>query len=231
MKIERPGDKNFLTHDFTAPWKEPITEESWQRFLEHNFDDPSRVEIYRFFDQYFKSLVGTNFESKRFLEIGFGQAFDYFHFFKHYHDMGVISYTGWDVTKQFVEFARKKEMTKDVPFRMKRFYEGSFDKLIDESIDILYTRHTFEHQHPNNCYKYLDRFLSTIGEIGVICWFQPPAEEKFSWNDRDGFKHEGAYVNVYDRRKVMDLIRSNGLDVEISVTTNPVNHIYKLYKR
>lgn len=231
MKIERPEDPTFFDHDFTAPWKKPITEESWQAFLKHNFDDPSRVEIYRFFDQYFRSLMGHTFQTKSFLEIGFGQAYDYFNFFKHYNDIGTITYTGWDVTKQFVEFAKKKEMTQDLPYRNQRFYQGSFEKLYDESIDILYTRHTFEHQHPDNCYKYLDRFLSKIGGLGVICWFRPPAKEDFSWNDRDGFNHEGAYVNVYDRGKVMDLIRSNGLDVEISVTTNPINHIYKLFKR
>ncbi len=186
MKIEKPGDKKFLDHDFTAPWKEPISEKTWQKFLEHDFKDPSREVIYKIFDQYFKSLIGTTFKSKQFLEIGFGQAFDYLQFFKHYHDMGTITYSGWDVTKQFVDFARKKEGTENNPPLLKRFFKASFKNLNSlNNLDILYTRHTFEHQYPDNCYPYLNLFLSKIEELGIICWFQPPGKERFSWNDRD----------------------------------------------
>lgn len=235
MKIETKKDKNFLQHDFTAPWESKISYDKWCDFLKHNFIDPSREEIYKFFNQYLK--ITPEHPNKSFLEIGFGQCFDFNNCFKNFHDSAIIDYTGWDITSQFVKFAIKKYnedyfLNNNVTSINYKFNCGGFYELTTnkEKFDIIYTRHTLEHQHPSNCYVFFEALLKAATELLVICWFQPPDEERFSWNNRDGFNHEGAYVNKYSKDKLTKLIKDYNWNCKIIKTGPPANETYILTK-
>lgn len=231
MRVEKPDDPKFLSHNYAAPWKSKISYETWCSFLQHNFTDPSRQEIYKFFNQYLR--INSEEPNKSFLEIGFGQCYDFVNCFKNFHDMGIINYTGWDITEQFVKFANKKynpdAFFNKAPIKYK-FECGGFQHLVEKNFDIIYTRHTLEHQHPSNCYRFFENLLEAVNELIVVCWFQVPGEEVFSWNDRDGFKHEGAYVNKYSSVRLNELIKKHGWNNRIIKSGPPANEIWILTK-
>ncbi len=142
--------------------------------------------------------------------------------------MGNIIYKGWEITEQFVKYARKKFYHQDFCFSL-----GGFGKLIDfvDSFDIIYTRHTLEHQHPDNGYEYFKNLLRATRELAIVTWFKPPKKEKFTWNDRDG-GNKGAYVNTYSRNKLTKVIVENKFNLTIiSVNYNKIyNEIWIIKK-
>jgi len=230
MKTETQKDSNFLAHDFTAPWQSKITKEQWIQFLTHTFHQEDREKVYELLHSYLESIsppqsavTNSAFYYKSpltFLELGFGQCYDFAHCFMLLHDIETIEYTGQEVTPQFVEFARE-EFCK---YNNYKFKVGDFNSLLKS--DIIYTRHVLEHQHPDNCYLFFENILKATKKLCIISWFCPPGEEKFTWNDRDGFNHEGAYVNVYSKDKLNNLIEK----YNFKLTSYLNNKIYYMRK-
>ena len=219
MRIETPKDKGFYDHDFKASWLNNISYEEWNKFLSHNYSY-SREEAY--------SAIKNFLEDKpvqRFLEIGFGQCYDFECCFKDLHRTGKIIYSGWEITAKFSEYARQK-----FPEYSSQFYPGvwGFADLPEHYFNIIYTRHTLEHQNPLHGYDYFNNILKSTFNMAVVTWFKPPAnEEKFTWNNRDG-KGKGAYVNTYSKKKLLNILDSNGFNFKrISIQVgNKVNEIW-----
>jgi len=210
MKIETIKDPDIFNHDFKAPWLNEISYEDWCKFLAHNYAY-GREEAYHIVRDY----VG-NKNKKLFLEIGFGNGYDFEHCFQYLHEMGHIIYNGWEITEQFVKYAKRKFYNQDFCFSL-----GGLNDLVSfepcsyvANFDITYTRHTLEHQHPNNGYEYFENLLRATKELAIITWFKPPKKEKFTWNDRDG-ENKGAYVNTYSKEKLMSIVKKIGFNLEI----------------
>ncbi len=209
MKIETDKDKGFFGHDFKAPWTNPISYEEWGKFLQHNMTY-GRKEAYDVIND-----CVSDSRRRSFLEIGFGQCYDFDCCFQRLHNFGNIMYNGWEVTKQFVEYAKRK-----YPVYSNCFDNLSFDSLqLSTNItkyrafDIIYTRHTLEHQHPNNGYKYFINILKATKELAVVVWFKPPGVEKLTWNSRDG-DGKGAYVNTYSRAELTNIINQHSFELK-----------------
>lgn len=206
MKIETHKDPNFLKHDFKAPWTKKIGKSIWSGFLTHTFKQGDRPIIYNliksFITTYQKTTIGMGGEPFSLLEIGFGQCFDFVNCFKKLHDSKMIQYFGKDITDQFVEYAREE-------FINYKFDVGGFDFTNNENYDITYCRHVFEHQHPNVCYSSFENMLKATNQLSIVSWFCAPDKERFTWNDRDGFNNEGAYVNTYDEEALIEIINKN----------------------
>jgi len=187
--------------DYRAAWLGPITKHKWDNFLKHTFNDPTREKAYKVIIEYIlkkNSVVPLSFD-----EIGFGQCLDFKQCFQLLHDKNRIKYTGYEITKQFVDFA--KEEYPDYQFKA-----GGFLNLTVPA-DITYTRHTLEHQHPEIYEKSLIEMLKMTKHLCIIVWFQAPrGKESFFWAKNDGFENTGAWVNIYHEAKIDTIIKSAG---------------------
>lgn len=210
MKIETIEDPNIFNHDFKAPWLNEISYKEWCKFLAHNYAY-GREEAYHIVRDY----VG-NKNKKLFLEIGFGNGYDFEHCFQYLHEMGHIIYKGWEITEQFVKYARRKFYQQDFCFSIGSFWDLNpvTNRHQNKEFDIIYTRHTLEHQHPRDGYNYFVNLLRATRELAIVTWFKPPKKEKFTWNDRDG-GNKGAYVNTYSKKKLMLTIKKFGFNLKI----------------
>lgn len=210
MKIETINDSNFLNHNFKAPWLNEISYEEWCKFLNHN-KNYGREEAYKIIKDFVAPLP-----KQTLLEIGFGQCYDWQKCFQLMCAFEQIKYTGWEITNQFIFYAKKKYPNYEFCFKT-----GSFRDLNpitsrhqQKKFDITYTRHTLEHQHPDNCYKYFENILQSTKKLSIIIWFKIPNIEKFTWNDRDG-RGQGAYVNTYSKEKLLNIIYKNNFKLNI----------------
>ncbi|MHC4616154.1 MAG: glycosyltransferase [Planctomycetota bacterium] len=204
-QTDRSGLQN--RKDFKLPWVSPITRDKWRNFLSHDFENSSRRNAFDILEKYLENpdMVCP----LDFVEVGFGQGHDFINFAKRLHDEGKIKYVGYDITEQFVEYARGE-------FPGYNFHHGGFSDLKRGSFDISYTRHTFEHLSPDLYEPCLRSLLDATRNLCIITWFKPPAhKERFLWSESDGFEHKGAYVNAYARNKIFEVIDSAGFDHEI----------------
>ncbi len=202
MKIETIKDPDIFNHDFKVPWLEKISYEEWCKFLSHNYAY-GREEAYHVI----RDFVG-NKQKQAFLEIGFGNGYDFEHCFQYLHEMGNIIYSGWEITEQFVKYARRKFYRQDYCFNVGSFWDlnPATSRHQDKEFSIIYTRHTLEHQHPCDGYPYFANMLKSTKKLAIMVWFKPPGLEKFTWNDRDG-DGQGAYVNTYSKEKLMLIVK------------------------
>ncbi|MHC4745673.1 MAG: class I SAM-dependent methyltransferase [Planctomycetota bacterium] len=135
---DRSGAEN--RKDFKLPWVSPITKDKWRNFLSHDFENASRRNAFEILEKYLENADMVC--PLDFVEVGFGQGRDFINFAKRLHDEGKIKYVGYDITQQFVEYARQE-------FPGYNFHHGGFSDLERDSFDISYTRHTFEHLSPD----------------------------------------------------------------------------------
>lgn len=210
MKIETIQDPNIFNHDFKASWLRGISYKDWCEFLSHNYAY-SREEAYHII----RDFVG-NKQKQTFLEIGFGNGYDFEYCFQYLHEIGNIIYSGWEITEQFVKYARRKFYRQDYCFNIGSFWDlnPATSRHQNKKFNIIYTRHTLEHQHPHYGYNYFANLLRATKELAIVTWFKPPGLEKFTWNDRDG-NGQGAYVNTYSRPKLIEYLIENNFDLEI----------------
>jgi hypothetical protein len=179
-----------------TPWQDEITFERYVDFLSHDFNNPSRVYVCKLLRGLTKSMDGP----KGFVEVGFGQCLDFGKCFRELHDKGRIIYAGFDITEQFVIYARKLYPGYD--FRL-----GQFSSLMYSMADIVYTRHTLEHQPPEEMEACLRKLLAASRDLCIITWFVPPkAEEKLQQLDNQGFGGAPAWVNQYGKQRVAEII-------------------------
>ncbi len=167
--------------------------ESWTRFLAHDWNSPSRRVAY--------DAVESCLSDKRlsFCEIGFGDACDFRQCFKELHDEGKITYTGMDVTQDFVGYA-------NIDFPDYTWKRGEFLTLKPMEFDITYTRHVLHHQAPESYEECIRKMLRASREYSVICWHPPLGEE--------GFNFSTSWCNQYDRQKVDALIEGEGFSIK-----------------
>lgn len=190
----------MINKNYTNAWAYPIPKEEWKTFLSHTFTDPRRQFVYDYLDGYLKNVLVC----LSLLELGFGQAYDFITYFKQHQDNHKISYVGYDITQQFVEYAQQ-----EYPTYTFRLGNGITDN--PDSVDIIYARHVLEHQMPENCYQYLTQILNKANKLVIISWFVSPGiTENFKWVDQDGFNHVGAWVNRYDKYKISGIIEQSG---------------------
>jgi len=107
---------------------ERMTRDEWKKCIAHDHGNPSRPAAFAAISEFF------NGELKELVEIGFCSCFDFEAQFKEWHDVGLISYTGYDTWKPFVLYALAEFPTYD--FR----WGGPLD--MDEC-DISYARHVY----------------------------------------------------------------------------------------
>lgn len=192
-------------HDFSSAWKTPISETEWSRFLEETSSDPVRFFTY----DWFKSLT-NEMQGVSLAEVGFGQCTDFIRCFKELHDNKLIYYSGYDVTEQFVCYAKRKFPS--YTFEANNF----FDPQHTEQYDIVYVRHVLEHQPPEQSYPALETLLNRAKRLCVIAWFvSPGVEETFQWIGHDGLSANGAYVNRLSDKKVLEIINKHNFHLEI----------------
>lgn len=135
-----------------------------------------------------------------FAEIGFGPCDDFDLFLRRLHDENKILYTGYDITKQFVNYARAE-------YPGYNFRRGGFRSL-RSSYDITYTRHTFLHLRPGLYTACLKAMLRATRKLAVISWRLSPGSEAIRWNPDTGLR--GAWVNRYDKNRIMRTIHACG---------------------
>jgi hypothetical protein len=189
-----------------SSWLVPKSKEDWKNFA-RVLANQSREVAFTFIKEYLEDL-DIEFPVD-FVEVGFGQTWDFKHFSKQLHDQGRIVYTGYDITKQFVEYAQEE-------YPEYTFVEGSFLDLEKNSFDISYTRCVFEHLLPTQYEDCLRSLLAATRHFCVISWFNPPQnKERMHWYEYPDSKGVGAYVNTYDKSIIYEIIKSAGFDLEI----------------
>jgi hypothetical protein len=211
-----------LGHDFREPWLPPITQKQWNHFLKHDFNSKTRESAAIIIEDWINRHADLGPFSL--LEVGFGQCFDFRRYFLPMLNQKTLGqYAGYDITEQFVGFARRAFAS---IFRC-CFHVGGFLDL-KGVFDISYTRHTFEHQAPEFWKDCLRGFLNAAKHLAVISWFIRPREvEKLEWLEAQGFMNNevGAYVNKLSKKKVLAIIAECGFRVQI-VDFDRNNSIY-----
>ena len=199
------------------PWDVQITKDQWANFLRHDFANGSRQLAFKEIDAERKKIDHV----PTVLEIGFGQAFDYAVFFKRLQEAGEIEYTGSDITEQFVQYANETYGP--------HFVVGNFQGIAGQ-FDITYTRHTFEHQSPEQWQKDLACMLAATTRMAVITWFIPPAKEaRYHWAENQ-WLGQGAWVNQYAEADVMGVIAKAGFWA-MSIPSEQNNKVYVCRRR
>ena len=189
---------NYNDRDFRLPWTKPITKQEWKTFLDFNFGNESRPIAYSVVSELVSAFHGVEF-----LEIGFGQCYDFINCFKPAHDSGSMVYSGVDITEQFAKYAKEE-------YPEYRFGVGGFMD-IDKDYDIIYTSQTLEHQHPYEFEHSISNMLNHSKVACVIVWFQSPRPDGYNhWSSVDGFGGEGAWVNRYNSDVVKNIIEGAG---------------------
>lgn len=179
-----------------ALWKKQCpTYADWSRFMNHGYDDPSRQLAYDMIREYVNGKPPCSF-----LEIGFGDCYDFAQCFMHLHDQGRIQYTGYDITAEFVRFAQRS-------FPGYWFLAAGFAQLHPSSYDIIYTRGTLEHVAPTLWEGYLRAMLRATRKLAMQVWFLPPGRSMSRYDDKNG-----AWLNCYEREEVEAIIGQEGFD-------------------
>lgn len=200
-------------HDFRLAWQPSINEIEWNNFLSHTFLDADRKAIYNII----KQCIKPGFT---FAEIGFGQCHDFQECFKQLHDTGALVYHGFDITQQFVKYAKAKYP--DYDFQVANLFTDD-----QPTYDITYTRHTFEHQAPSLCYTSFENFLMRTNHMAIVSWFVRPGIEQIKWTNC-GFEGTGVYVIRYDADKLADIITR--LHFSNEITQFELNCVYVMRK-
>lgn len=181
----------------SAPlWQGYDTIEAWRKFVAHDFPHPSRPIAY----ETVKSCLKRG-KRLSFCEIGFGSVYDFRVCFKKLHDEGMIAYTGVDYMQQFVDYAK-------IDYPEYTWKQGEFATLEPRSFDILYTRHTVQHQSPDTYEDCIRKFIGAARRYAIIV-FHPPLDK-----EHHHFEY-GGWCNTWDRDKVNTLIIDAGFSIKV----------------
>ena len=188
----------------------------WKKFMTHDFDAPDREAAYqivaRLLDRHHVPLI----------EVGFGQAYDFQHFFKPLHDGGWIVYSGFDITPGFVDLACQEYPTYD-------FRVGGFTDLPAACCDIIFTRHTLMHINRDLYPVCLTKFLRATRDIAIISWALAP-------QGNGGYQFDGehrVHWNTHSKQVTDSIIEREGFVcsiVDISIKKK-LRKLYQLQRR
>lgn len=137
----------------------------WRQFMTHDFGAPDRPMVYAAIDKLI-TAGGTQV-----IEVGYGQCYDFIHFFRRLHDSGRIDYHGYDITEGFARFAQQDYPEYD-------FNLGGFTDLPAGSCDIIFTRHTFRHIDRKAYPICLAHFLRATRDLALISWGEAPRGQR-----------------------------------------------------
>jgi hypothetical protein len=198
----------YIGSDPTQQMKESVSEplwhgydtiEQWRNFVVHDFPHPSRPVAYATVRSVLVALLPLALPPTL-GEVGFGSLYDFKWCFKPLHDEGMIAYTGIDFMQQFVDYAKT-----DYPDYA--WMQGELATLEQGAFDIVYTRHTFQHQSPTTYAACLTRFLGAARRYAVLCWHPP-----LGATEHIHYEHSG-YCNTYAQGYVDQLIRECGFEI------------------
>jgi len=209
--------------NYRETWDVPVTEQVWDRFLQHDFTNPTRSIAARTISGYAKRN-----DAYTLLEVGFGQCYDFKHYFLPMLKRGSLDhYYGCDITKQFVDFAHDRY--RDVA--RCAFEQKGFLDLPKLYADIVYTRHTLEHQDELLWEKCLCGLLDAARRLCVITWFIAPGnEENLQWLPNQ-WHGQGAWVNRYKKDDVLEIIGQAGFQMMTIVHSTDLDKIYVCERR
>ncbi len=176
--------------------------EHWCDFMSHDKDNISRQTAFSILDDHLSEHYSG--QSPTLVEIGFGSCIDFTQAFKEWHDEGRIIYTGYEITPNFVEWAKRRFPGYD--FRL-----GGFDALAGHSYDITYTRHMFANQAPGLMRPYLHQLLESAVSLCQVGWHVVPHDER----DVVRPKPHGAWVNCYNKGDVLAIVEDAGFSCDI----------------
>lgn len=163
-------------------------------FMMHDHNSPSRGIAYEFI----RDLIGERY-GLTFAEVGFGDAEDFRRCFRQLHDEGYIVYSGLDGSDDFVRLVSRD-------FKSYTFKKGRFEDLPEKAYDITYTRHTLQHQPPDNWKVCLSSLLKAAREACVIGWRFPPAGDGH-------ITFSGTWQNCYEPAQVDQVIAECGFEL------------------
>lgn len=190
--------------------------ERWRNFMIHDRTDPTRLVVNEAIEQ------SISEDATVFVELGFGQAYDFQTFFRQLHDSGRIIYKGYDIVDEYVEFARR-----DYPDY--EFEVSGFTDLERLSCDIIFTRHTLQHINEGLYPVCLTRFLRATRDLAVISWAMAPRG-----NGQYRFDHEAKiHWNTHSKQITDAVIKREGFVCTISsISTEKVlRKMYMLQRR
>ena len=194
-----------MAKDFKVAWQAPISEQDWKGFLAYSFEEPDRTLAYEKIKQWINK--SPRFSPLSLAEAGFGQCRDFEAFFKEKHDDGIIEYHGFDVTKQFVDYAIKTHPGYD--FKAEDFFANE-----SPQFEITYARGVLEHQAADKCYEAFENLLKRTKFLSVVSWFLTPGDEYLRWIPTDGLAHAGAFASTLSSAKLAEIIRRQGFTLE-----------------
>lgn len=195
--------------------------EHWLDFMSHDEDNISRQTAFSILDGYLSEHHGN--QTLSFAEIGFGSCIDFIQAFKDWHDEARIVYTGYDITPNFVEWAKRRHPGYD--FRL-----GGFDALVGRSYDIVYARHIFANQAPGLTRPYVHQMLESALSLCQIIWHVVPHDG----SDVVHAKSQGAWVNCYRKSDILAIVEDAGFSCDIRPcvcpNTNRKDAIYTMLR-
>lgn len=210
-----------MTKDFTVAWQAPIGEQDWKGFLASSFNEPDRVFACDKIERWIHGRGCPRVRPLSLAEAGFGQCHDFQTFFKKLHDTGTIKYYGFDVTKQFVDYATKTHPGYD--FKTEDFFASE-----SPQFDIIYSRGVLEHQAPDRCYVAFENLLKRTKYLSVVSWFLTPGVEYLRWIPTDGLANAGAYASHFSSAKLAEIIGRQDFRLE-TTTLGGKNTNYVIY--
>lgn len=220
--------------DYSQPLWDGVTEKNqWDRWLGHSRKQPSRQAAYRCVWAYLlsrrqqartvstamKTLLRFRHRIPVFGEIGFGNAWDFKACFKQLHDTNKIVYTGWEITSQFVEFAKQEYPTYN-------WQAGGMEDVPPNTCDITYSRHVLQHVSPDVYDDCLRAQLQAARELSIIVWRFPPREREYI--------HYGdprSWQNVWSIERTHRIIQEEGFDLKIVEFDDPRNENIYVMRR
>lgn len=139
-----------------------------------------------------------------FLDIGCGSA-NYYRFLKDIHLHNFLNYTGIDIGEKNIDNCQI--LYPEVDFRRGNLLELKFP---DNSFDIVFVSHVFEHLHPKVLPRAISETLRVAKKLVIIHFF----------NEKDIPKHliqkvEKYHWNCLSRKKLLELINPDSWQVTI----------------
>lgn len=181
----------------------------WRKFMTHDFDAPDRPTVYAAINKLLYK------EKAALIEVGFGQCYDFIHFFRRLHDSGRIHYCGYDITEGFARFAQQGYPEYD-------FKQGGFTDLPARACDIVFTRHTFQHINREMYPTCLTCFLRATRDWALISWAAAPSAKRGTYRLDEQHKIQW---NNHSQTVTNDIIAQEGF----TCTIQPLKGTRKLY--
>jgi len=180
--------------NYDGNWLTELTDEQFDNFLVHTFDDPTRTN----YKNYINEIVGE--EPIDLAEIGVGQGMDFYSIINLITSKQ-IHYTGYESSPIHHEHLCRKHP--GFNFLKENFWASK------KCYDWIYVRHVLEHQPPECMYPYFFSLLRRSRVGCIITWFVSPGNELIQKK-----QDTGEWVNQYDKTKLNRMLLENGCRIE-----------------